>query len=216
MEANEKLREARDRLRLSQKQVADRVGMTQQSYEAIEAGRTKRSKFLPRLAQLLGIPLSELDPGVTPEPGRPIGDVGARPSLPIERDFPVYTAAEGGPGEIIRSPDPVDWMPRPEPVTKVRDAYGLHIVGESMVPEFEPGDVALVNPALPIIGNTTCIFYTEVDGEARATIKRLRRATPESWLVRQWNPPEGQKQDFTLNRKQWAICHRVLGKYYRQ
>jgi transcriptional regulator with XRE-family HTH domain len=216
MDAADKIREARERLRLSQKQVADRVGMTQQSYEAIEAGRTARSKFLPRIAQVLGLPLSELDPGLAVDTMRLPDFTPARQFVSAERDFPVYTAAEGGPGEIIRSADPVDWVPRPEPVARVKDAYGLNIVGESMVPEFEPGDVALVNPALPLIGNTTCIFYAELHGEARATIKRLRRASAENWLVRQWNPPDGQKQDFALSRREWGICHRVLGKYYRQ
>jgi phage repressor protein C with HTH and peptisase S24 domain len=84
-----------------------------------------------------------------------------------------------------------------------------------MEPEFEAGDIALVNPHLPLIPGSTCIFFREIDGEARATIKRLRRITNDSWLVRQWNPPEGQKPDFSLHRKEWATAHRVLGKYSR-
>jgi phage repressor protein C with HTH and peptisase S24 domain len=85
-----------------------------------------------------------------------------------------------------------------------------------MVPEFEPGDVAMVNPHLPIVADVTCIFYGERDGATRATIKRLVRQTPDVWHVKQWNPPEGMKAQFTLSRSEWQLCHRTLGKYSRR
>jgi phage repressor protein C with HTH and peptisase S24 domain len=72
-----------------------------------------------------------------------------------------------------------------------------------------------VNPHLPAVPDTTCIFYQTDGGEARATIKRLRRKTGDSWFLRQWNPPERMKADFTLSRKDLPICHRVVGKYSR-
>lgn len=204
-----KARKAAD---LSQPQLANRVGCSQQLIGALETGTTRTTKFLPRIAAVLSVPPGDLDSDwadVQPPKLDPIPEARL---MSATRDFPIYSAAEGGPGEIIRSPEPVDWVPRPAPVANVKNAYGLHIVGESMAPEFEPGDVALINPALPLIGNTTCIFYAERDGEARATVKRLRRASSDKWLVQQWNPPK----DFTLSRKEWGICHRALGKYYRQ
>lgn len=214
MDAAETIRIARERQDLSQKQVADRVGMTQQSYEAIEAGRTQRSKFLPRIAKVLGLDLAELDPALK-EP-ETAAVIPAAELISSTRDFRVYASAEGGPGEIIRSAEPVDWVPRPAIVQHASLAYGLIITGDSMVPEFEPGDTAIVNPQFPTHGGTTCIFYTEREGEARATIKRLTRTSSDKWFLRQWNPPHGMKHDFTLSRKEWAVCHRVLGKYYRQ
>jgi len=132
------------------------------------------------------------------------------------RDFPVYSAAEGGPGELIRTSDPVDWIPRPAPVQHVKTAYGQLVVGTSMEPEYEAGDTALVNPLLPLINGVTCIFYHEdSEGQARATIKRLLRASTTTWHVRQWNPPPGMKTEFTLDRREWAIAHRVFGKHTR-
>jgi len=56
----------------------------------------------------------------------------------------------------------------------------------------------------------------ELKGEARATIKQLRRVTPESWLLTQHNPPAGQKHDFSLPLREWRWAHRVVGKYSRQ
>ncbi|MBV5269014.1 MAG: S24 family peptidase, partial [Afipia sp.] len=101
-------------------------------------------------------------------------------------------------------------------VAHVKNAYGLFVVGESMAPEFDPGDIALVNPILPAMAGKPCIFYAEKDGEARATIKRYQRATADKWHVYQHNPPRGGTHEFTLSRKEWSICHRVLGKYYPQ
>ncbi len=85
-----------------------------------------------------------------------------------------------------------------------------------MFPEFKAGETAIVDPNLPILSGESCIFYAERDGEARATIKHLRRAGADVWHVKQWNPPDGAKADFTLSRKEWAKAHRVLGKYSRR
>jgi hypothetical protein len=67
-----------------------------------------------------------------------------------------------------------------------------------------------------VIGGEVYVFYAEKAGEARATIKHLRRAAAEKWLVSQWNPPAGQERDFALSRKEWQSAHRVIGKYSRR
>jgi phage repressor protein C with HTH and peptisase S24 domain len=145
----------------------------------------------------------------------PIGFIPGERLIGSAQDFPVHASAEGGPGEVIVDSEPVERAPWPSIVSGVRGAYGLIITGSSMEPEFEAGDTAIINPHLPAIPGATFVFYAEKDGSARATIKRLRRATTDSWLVRQHNPPDGQRPDFSLSRKEWTICHRVLGKYYR-
>lgn len=207
------IRAAREAKGLSQADLARAIGIKQQSLDSVEKGKTARSKFLPEIVSELGLRPEDVGlPKEAPEPG-------FVPPAQIQqpgRDFPIYAAAEGGPGELIRSTEPVDWYPRPSPVAHVRDAYGLFVSGESMAPEFEPGDIALVNPILPPLPGKPCIFYTELHGEARATIKRFLRASATVWHVFQHNPPRGMTQEFTLSRKEWGICHRVLGKYYPQ
>lgn len=153
-------------------------------------------------------------PPQAPRP-EPSGFIPGDRLLSANHDFPVHASAEGGPGEVLVDTEPVERAPWPSVVAGVRGAYGLIITGSSMEPEFETGDTAIINPHLPPIPGATFVFYAEKDGSARATIKRLRRATTDSWLVRQHNPPEGQRADFALSRKEWTICHRVLGKYYR-
>ena len=117
---------------------------------------------------------------------------------------------------MIVSTDPVEHVRRPTPLVGVRDAYGIMVVGESMVPEFEAGDTLLIHPHLPPALNVSCVFYALHNGEERAIVKRLIRFTTETWHLRQWNPPAGRKADFTLPRREWNKCHRVIGKYARR
>jgi len=212
MEPGSLIRAARVRKCWSQADLGRRVGCSQVAIDKIEDGTTRQSKYLARIASELALNIDDLDPDAEKrrspqnEPV-PIDQLLGRPS-----DFPIYAAAEGGPGEIIIGSDPVDWQPRPQRLAKVRDAYGLYIIGESMVPEYRPGDIALVNPTLPPIGGEVYIFYAERAGEARATIKHLRRATSDKWLISQHN----KARDFELLRKEWQWAHRVIGKYSRQ
>ncbi len=206
------VRDKREERRLSQEDLADITGLGQSTIARIEKGEFKRMPSdLPKICAVLGMNLPEL--GEAPLPGRMA--IPAKMLMGMS-DFPVYAAAEGGPGEILRSPEPVDFLPRPAPVAHVREAYGMIISGEgSMEPEYRPGDTAIVNPRLPVIAGEVYVFYRELQGEARATIKQLRRASMDTWFVRQHNPPPGGKHDFILSRKEWTICHRVIGKFSR-
>ncbi|HUI96126.1 MAG TPA: helix-turn-helix domain-containing protein [Xanthobacteraceae bacterium] len=219
METGEKIRMGREARGWSQADLAKRVSISQPAINKIETGDTRHSRFLPRIAQELGLDIAELIEGLTPgerPAGEPVFAEGAARFGPSGRDFPIHASAEGGPGQIIVSSDAVDFEPRPAPFTHVRDAYGLLITGTSMEPEYRPGDTALINPNLPVIGGEVYVFYAEKAGEARATIKHLRRAAAEKWLVSQWNPPAGQERDFALSRKDWQWAHRVIGKYSRR
>jgi len=207
------VRSAREEARLSQLDLARMAGVSQQLIAAIETGRTRSTKFLPRIALALNKRPGELDADWLPVEEQ---HHAASPASLGERDLPVFASAQGGEGQIIVSPDPMEIIPRPSPVAGVREAYAVYITGESMIPEFEPGDLAIVNPHLPPIAGVTCIFYGETGGTAHATIKRLRRQTPDAWHVRQWNPPAGMKEDFTLRRAEWPICHRTVGKHSRR
>jgi len=220
MEPGEKIRSAREARGWSQADLGKRVGITQPAIKKIEAGDTHHSKFLPSIAQVLGLDIAELIEGLIPAE-RPAAEPaifaeGAQRFGPHGRDFPIHASAEGGAGQIIVSSDAVDFEPRPGPLAHVRDAYGLLITGTSMEPEYRPGDTALINPNLPVVGGEVYVFYAEKAGEARATIKHLRRAAAEKWLVSQWNPSAGQERDFALSRTEWQWAHRVIGKYSRR
>jgi phage repressor protein C with HTH and peptisase S24 domain len=209
----ELIKQEREKRGWSQETLAEKAGISQEALWKIENGRTRQSKFLPKIAELLELPLPRLDRSLTAtETSPPAPPLAAAPSYG-RRDFPVHGSAEGGPGQIIVSTDPVDYIERPAQLAQARDAYGLLITGTSMEPEYRPGDTALVHRHLPIIPDEVYVFYADHEGEVRATIKHLRRATQDKWLVTQHNPPEGGSKDFTLLRREWQNAHRVIGRY---
>ena len=130
------------------------------------------------------------------------------------RDLPVFASVEGGPGEMVVSTDPIELVPRPWFLKQVKEGYAVLVIGESMIPAYEPGDMAIVNPRVPAIKGKHAIFVGgEQHGEFRATIKRFVGATPEHWKAEQYNPPPGEKKELLLPKKLWTRALRVVGKY---
>jgi transcriptional regulator with XRE-family HTH domain len=261
MELGGMIRKYREALGLSQAELGKAVGVSQATIDKIENGRTALSRFLPRIAARLGIPLKQLDPLIEVQqrqPGQQESDAAgppehrssrgaareeeprnraamspmsfsprtvesrhemlrldaaapaeSRPALaPDEADLPVYVANVDA--------FPIDRVKRPPPLANVRGAYGLLIKDPAMEPEFWPGDIALVHPHLPPLPQSACVFKTETPpGGERSQIKHLVSFDNATWRVRQWNPPQGTKGEFTLSRKEWPVCHRVVGKYSR-
>jgi transcriptional regulator with XRE-family HTH domain len=242
MELGGLVRKYREALGLSQAELGRSVGVSQATIDKIESGRTTLSRFLPRIAARLGIPQRDLDPfiGAQRLPGQRDPDADApedesasgmpwrredrtrnqedtsasddalrrsrpaRGGIPAETDLPVYIAGADA--------FPIDWVRRPPPLAHVRDAYALLIKDTAMEPEFWPGDMVLVHPHLPPGQQTACVFRTEAPpGDERSQLKHLVSFDNAAWHVRQWNPP-GKS---TLARKEWPICHRVVGKYSR-
>lgn len=214
MTIGQEIKLRREQLGMSQTALAKKVGTNQQTIGKIEQDIIKHSRFFPGIAQVLEIPINNSHPAVMEPQQRVSPGVIPGNLLTGTRDLPVHAAAEGGRGQLIVSTDPVDWELRPSHLANVKDAYGLIIIGESMSPEFEPGDIALINPHLPPIRGKTYVFYTEPEhGETKATIKRLVKYTDDQWHVRQWNPPSGDKSDFTLPRRIWTRCHCIVGRH---
>lgn len=145
----------------------------------------------------------ERTPGFTPDlvPGRQL--VG-------ERNFPVYAAAMGGDGHAIITFDAIEYVKRPSILENVKDAYGVYIVGDSMDPVYEPGDMALIHPHLPPArGKDVVLFHVPPAQEAECIIKRLVGFNDQDWKLKQYNPAK----EFSEPRASWPYCHRVVGKY---
>ncbi|MER9164368.1 S24 family peptidase [Mesorhizobium sp. M0715] len=132
-----------------------------------------------------------------------------------DRNFPVYAAARGGnEAHQIVTFEAIEYVKRPALLEHVKDAYGVYVVGESMIPAFEPGDMALVHPHLPPARDKNVVLYhVPPVAEAEAMIKRLLRYDERDWHLRQFNPPEGEEKEFSVARADWTVCHRIVGKY---
>jgi phage repressor protein C with HTH and peptisase S24 domain len=128
-------------------------------------------------------------------------------------DLAVYASAAGGPeGAWVLSGDAIAWIHRDQRLVGVRDAFACYVVGESMFPAYEQGNLLLVNPAVPPNAGDDCLLIQEAsDGSRYALIKRLVRFNSTSWTVKQWNPDK----TFSLPRKEWQRALLVIGKYNR-
>jgi phage repressor protein C with HTH and peptisase S24 domain len=206
------LKTLRETLGWTHDDAADALGISRGGYIKLERGeRRLNERTLALAAKAFKVSKSVIlgDETVAPQ----------QPSPPLEfmgdRDLRVFAAAEGGPGEMVVSTDPIEIVPRPWYLKNVKEGFAVLVTGDSMVPVFEPGDLAIVNPRLaPARGKDVILVADETEGEFRASIKRLLRWTERDWYLRQFNPPPGQKAEFTLLRKEWPKAMLVVGKYY--
>lgn len=217
----ERIRYARKARGLVQQQVASHLGIARVNITQWEADQTKpEAKRLPELATLLGVTESWLlsRSGEDPQPtkagkqaDKSVSRIIPGQQLISPEKMPVYAAAQGGDGHVIVSFDAVDYVKRPAELESVRGGYGLLVAGDSMVPAFRGGDMALVNPHLPPSREKNVILYHTPPhgGDVEAIIKQLNGWNDREWHLQQWNP----FKEFTEFRQEWPICHRVVGRY---
>jgi transcriptional regulator with XRE-family HTH domain len=174
-----------------------------------------KSVRLSELASFLGTTVDSL---ITDHDGPLGGPPSAAMPPPMglnagRPDLAVYASAAGGPeGAWVLSGDAIAWIHRDQRLVGVRDAFACYVVGESMFPAYEHGNLLLVNPAVPPNAGDDCLLIQEAsDGARYALIKRLVRFNSTSWTVKQWNPDK----TFSLPRKEWQRALLVIGKYNR-
>lgn len=151
-------------------------------------------------------------PEFSAEAGR---NTGAPMVLPTfgTRNLPVFASAMGGDGHVIITFDAIEYVDRPSYLEHVPDAYGVYIVGDSMYPAYRPSDIAYVHPRLPPAKDTDVVlFHTPPTKDAECIIKQLNGWDDRSWYLEQFRPAS----EFKVDRIDWPICHRVLGRHNRR
>lgn len=232
---HERLRWAREAHGLRQEDVAAWFGIRRESVADWESGKTRPDgRRIPTLLANLHLtyewlvenkgprPLFEFEFGGNDQhqktvltPGRTKGEKPVLVQLEgasqraRRRHIPIHAAAMGGKGHLIIDWHQIDSADVPE-LANVRDAYGILIVGESMVPAFRPGDIAWVNPhKLPERDTEVVLYRVAPHGaEAEAIVKTLVTFTDRTWKLRQYSPA----RDWSEDRSEWQTCHRIIGK----
>lgn len=220
------IKQRRSELGFSQAKLAEMVRVSQPLIARIEKGGVRNSEHLHAIIDALGLDKSQF-----PEEAfyKPIDFLRNAP--PAQRNIPafvkdpaywasaagligevpLYASAEGGDGALIIERDPIGSVRRPPELQGVKDGYAIYHVGDSMVPEFEPGDTLYVNPRMAPVHNTTCVFYNTSADEPRAMVKRFLGESSSEWRVMQHNP----QLKFSLDKADWGIRHRVIARYMR-
>lgn len=177
----DRLKFARERLELSQQQVADAVGMKQPSYYQLESGKSKRSRFINDIARVLQSDVDWLmyghgDGAVT---SRNTDTPKHTEKVALSHDMngmvPVISwVAAGSFTEVMPATidDVIDWIPRPQHLSE--RAFGLVIQGRSMCPEFKPDDIIYVEPNIaPWQLKDGDLIVIHCEDDKQATFKQL-------------------------------------------
>jgi phage repressor protein C with HTH and peptisase S24 domain len=210
----------------SQAKLGRQAGISQPAIKKIEDGETKQSKHLPKIAEVLEIPLNRLNSSLSQhgeetvnQPKR-IND-GNTPQrlkkVPIaellgDADLPVYAIAQGGPGALVLENEPFTYTARPKRLIGRKDGYGVLVIGDSLAKEYNEGDIAYVDPHLHPRKGDPCVFQgTRPDGTVEAIIKYLERSPDASetlYYVSQTSP----SKKFTIKKADWQKCDVLVGK----
>ncbi|WMT12543.1 LexA family protein [Serratia fonticola] len=156
-------KQRRTELKMTQTEVADKAGVTQQSIEAIESGKTRKPRNLLPIAKAL-----QCDPDWLLNGGSAvsIADIGTR-RIPIISFVHAGALTEASPisecdGTFEYLLTDVDWS---------ENSFALRIEGDSMEPEFKAGDVIVVDPE---ISPTPGEFVVAKNGGHEATFKKYK------------------------------------------
>ncbi|MCU4576033.1 helix-turn-helix domain-containing protein [Acinetobacter courvalinii] len=152
-------------------QLKDTIGVTYEMARRYTLGTAKpREEKLQTLADALNIDISYLNHGTSLEKNISAPFPIAGRLIPVISwiQAGTWTTAEGVPTGTQFE----EWLP-PNPKCG-KNGYGLEVVGESMLPDFRPGDKIYVNPDFQINDlKTGDLVIVACDGETEATFKKL-------------------------------------------
>lgn len=174
-----RIRYYRERLGLSQDELALRVGAAQQTIQSLESGKIKKSTFLPHIAKALGVSLDHLLLGKQVE--RPISAL--RPLLmAAARRVPLFTTRDHVDvlafllDQAMSSPSG-KWVSMDYSIPFAESgprlfALKLGLSDEAFQPEFKPGDQLVIDPDLPIQPGDPVVVF--MPGQERLNLFRYR------------------------------------------
>ncbi len=140
-------------------------------------------------------------------------EVASNEPLVGARDLPVYGVAQGGAGALQIDASPIEYVKRPAPLLGVKDAFAVYVVGDSMSPAYEQGDLILVHPGKPIERGLDALLCDAPEhGEWRAIVKRVDNWTEKVWRLTQFNP----KKSYEVPKSEFPKAFRIVGKYNRR
>ena len=233
----DRLRFAREQLNLSQQQVADAVGMKQPSYYQLEAGKSKRSRFISDIAKVLETNVDWLMYGEgenMPKPSRddlmqkikdiegrsggeshpvPDGTSSARMSSGSSM-VPILSWVAAGSWsnvEPVTFEDAIGEAPKPPNLSKL--GFALRVQGQSMLPEFKPGEVIYVEPQTGFLAlKDSDLVIVQCNDDKEATFKQLVLGeTSDDMYLRPLNPNWPEQRMMPMG--ECNLVGKVVGKY---
>lgn len=205
-----------------------RAGLGADAIRDIMRGKSKTIELgtLTALAKVIGFDASEfVGPQPQPASAAPLAEYRID-MFNWPKDIPVSGTVLGAAlqfrsdGQIvmverteITSSDPIDYVRRPPALANAKAAYALYVVGSSMEPRYEQGELIYVDPRRPpSIGDHVVVQLRDGNGHdgdeqvVSALVKRLVRRTSTHLELAQYNPA----QTFSVPLSAVKQVHRVV------
>lgn len=210
----ELVRERREALKMSQIELAQAVNTTQATIDKIENHRSMRSRFLPAIFDVLGLPLDELTKGAI-SPPKPNASFPPRfQRFSQDRSIPVYGQTEAGPnGRFIMNGMKVADVFCPPGLEDVPEAYAVRVYGTSMEPRYRAGETVWLNPRLPVRAGDDVVVQLKAksDGDEMASyIKEFKSKSSKVLRLWQHNPEEGEPKELDFDADDVFSVHKVV------
>lgn len=203
-----RLKEARKEARLSQKQLAEKSGASQQMISKLETGKAKETSDIVALARACGIRPDWLQDGSLPKYDRKRMDnqvIESGPEVGRQRKAPVVgTAIMGDDGYFEEIDYPVGFGDGYVLAnTSDENAYSLRVRGDSMEPAIRDGWYVVCEPnSEPCVGE-----YVMVKTKSgRSMVKLLEYASRDKVILKSVN---NQYPDLTLMAEEIDKMHFV-------
>ncbi|MBF0584541.1 MAG: LexA family transcriptional regulator [Magnetococcales bacterium] len=212
---------ARKHAKLTQKELADRVNISQTAVHKLESGRSRSSRCTVAIALCCGVDPIWLDtgrgemslvgatPGMTrDEFAKSDGKCEVHRATPLFARLPLVSWEEasqscGEPTESFH-PTAEAWLPI-APKENVR-TFALRVPDDSMTPEFREGEIIIVDPAQP--GKHNLFIIARVEGDAMPTFKQLIIVGNKTYLK-----PLNSRYPLIDVQGDVRVCGVVVGKY---
>lgn len=222
MDKEEKAKLVGDAIRRARKQrgkvlreVAAYLGVHTAAIGNYESGKNLPSTAnLLKLSEFFSIDPSALSRGevisVSEEPladAEKVTDLAPIPVGPNDVEL-LGTTAGGDDGDFRFNGENQGYVRRPPGLANIRKAFALHVISESMVPRYMPGELIYVGGREPVPGDHVVIdLFPENEGEVgKSYIKYFVRRTGADLIVSQYNPPK----ELTFNRYAVKALWRVI------
>lgn len=201
------IKELREKLEMTQSDLAELVGTSQPQIKRLETGERKLTKeWAEKIGPKLGVTAEILMFG-WPEDGDPyrvepapeydespfhLPNAQIRGKLEGEsKRIPVYGQAVGGlDGEFIMNGIALYEVLAPPSLMQSSGAYAVTVSGDSMSPRYEDGEVCFVDPKRRVKKGDYVIaqIRLEEEGPLLAFVKRFVRHNAAELVLEQFNP----------------------------
>lgn len=151
------------------------------------------------------------EPDFAPHAGEAVpAQVSVPATANLMRDVEVRGVAVGGNESCFEfNGEVVDRVRRPPGIAGASNVFAIYVVGQSMSPRFEEGELVFVHPGRP--ATSGCDVIVELHGHdgdpGQCYIKRLVKRTPTRTVLQQFNPA---RDDIAFDNDNIRAMYRIL------